>query len=71
MAKPHCCSLWLSQAYIGALPSHASRHDSPCRPHSLTALLSTVMSGQDATVLVSTDFMVIVLLASQPLSVIQ
>ena len=53
MAKPHCCSLWLCQAYIGALPYHASRHDSPCRPHSLTALLSSVMSGQDGTVLVS------------------
>ena len=55
MAKPHYCSLWLCQAYIGALPHYASRHDSPCRPHSLTALLSTVMSGQDGTVLVSID----------------
>jgi hypothetical protein len=55
MARPHCCSLWLCQAYIAALPYHASRHDSPCRPHSLTALLNSVMSGQDGTVLVSTN----------------
>ena len=58
MARPHCCSLWLCQAYVGALPHHASRHDSPCRPHSLTVLLNTVMSGQDGTILVSTDLIV-------------
>ena len=55
MAKFHCCSLWLNQAYIGGLPSFATRHNSPARPHMLTALLNSMMgSGQDGCVLVST-----------------
>ena len=53
------CSLWLDKASVAALPSSASRHNTPSRAHSLTRLVlsekkkapqvAVIVSGRDAT----------------------
>ena len=48
------CSLWLDKASVAALPSSASRHNTPSRAHSLTRLvLSEKKKGPQVAVIVS------------------
>ncbi|CAH1779273.1 unnamed protein product, partial [Owenia fusiformis] len=41
------CSLWLSNATLAALPTKASRHNTPSRGHSISRIVKSCASGGD------------------------
>ena len=53
MSGLDACPVWLNQVIIGALPTGASRHNSPAHPHFLKKLVCSHLPGGDSCIVVS------------------
>lgn len=53
MSGSDACPVWLDQVVIAALPTSASRHNSPAHPHLLNKLVCSNLPGGDACIVVS------------------
>ena len=56
MGGSDACPVWLDQVVIAALPTSASRHNSPAHPHVLNKLVCSNLPGGDVCIVVSYSY---------------